>query len=206
MRLSYYYLIIISLLVLITGSAFPSYAAEKPDQVIKRHQMRIDKLLGRKVKPGSEDEKRIKAEMKTVVNDLLDYRELAKQALGKHWQKRTEKDREEFVNILRELIEHNYVKQLKTNLGYHIEYRPTKITGDTALVFTVIQVKKNGRTTALSIDYKMRKGNQGWKVYDVITDEVSLVNNYRSQFNRIINRESYEALVKKMRRKLEEIS
>ena len=69
----------------------------------------------------------------------------------------------------------------------------------------LIKVKKDGRTSEIVIEYKMRRAKGRWVVYDVITDDVSIVRNYRSQFNRIIRRDSYEVLVKKMRRKLEKL-
>jgi phospholipid transport system substrate-binding protein len=178
--------------------------AETPIQVLRRTQDKITKLLSRKVAAGSAEEKRVKREVKKVVNTLLDFRELAKLSLGKHWEQRTEEERVEFAGVLQDLIEKNYVKQLKSNLGYQLEYRKEKVSGDTATVATAVTVRKNGRVTEILIDYKLRKAPGGWMVYDVVTDEVSIVSNYRSQFNRIIRKESYEALVKKMRRKLEE--
>lgn len=179
-------------------------AAEGPMQSLRKTHAKITALLGQKFKPGSSQEKKNREEVKKAVNAFLDYGELAKLALGKHWEARSEKERTEFVSILRDLIERNYIKQLRSNADYKLEYKQEKITGDTALVKTVIKVEKNGRITDISIDYKMRKVGKNWMVFDVITDEVSLVSNYRSQFNRIIKRESYEALVKKMKQKLKE--
>jgi phospholipid transport system substrate-binding protein len=180
--------------------------AESPTQAIKRTHARINRLLSKKTRPGTPADKRVKEQVTQQVNAFLDFEELARRALGRHWAARTEAERKEFVGILRELIERNYVKQLRTNLGYKIEYRKESTEGDKAKVLTAVKVKKNRRTTEIIIEYKMRKANSGWMVYDVVTDEVSIVRNYRSQFNRIIRKESYEALVKKMRDKLAEKS
>lgn len=183
-----------------------SVFAETPIQTLKRTHAKIEKLLKQKTTKGSSADKKNRADIKKVVNTLLDFTELAKLSLGKHWQARSEKEHVEFVGILQDLIERNYSKQLKTNLGYTLEYRDEKVTGEKAAVSTAIKVKKNGRITEILIGYKLRNVGGNWMVFDVITDEVSIVNNYRSQFNRIIRKESYEALVKKMRRKLEETS
>lgn len=179
--------------------------AESPKQTIQRINNKITKLLRQKVKKGSAAEKKMKDDVKKTVNTLLDFEELAKRALHKHWKERSEKERTEFVKILSDLIERNYVKQLRSNLNYKLVYRGETQKGDTGQVETAVSVVKNGRVTEILISYVMKKGKDGaWAVYDVITDEVSIVNNYRSQFNRIIRKESYDALVKKMKRKLEE--
>jgi phospholipid transport system substrate-binding protein len=178
--------------------------AESPIQVLQHTNEKVVKLLEKKTKPGSAEEKRVKSEAKKLINTLLDYGELGKRALAKNWGKRTEKERIEFVGLLRDLIERNYVKQLKSNLGYKIEYKKETIEGDEAKVETVVKVEKKGKVSEIAIEYVMRKAPTGWMVYDVVTDEVSIVKNYRSQFNRIIKRESYEALVKKMRKKIDE--
>ena len=178
--------------------------AETPTQTLRRINDKVTKLLGKKTKAGTPADKKNKEDVKKAINTLLDYPELAKQSLGKHWKERTEKQRAEFVTLLRDLIERNYVKQLKGNLGYKLEYGKETVSEDQAEVKTTITVTKNGRPSEIQIDYKLRKEDGRWMVYDVITDDVSIVKNYRSQFNRIIKRESYEALVKKMRRKLDE--
>jgi phospholipid transport system substrate-binding protein len=193
-------LLILAALLLATGAA----AAETPTQTLKRVNARINKLLAQKPKAGSAADKRVKDDVKKAVNALLDFQELARLSLGKHWTERSEKERAEFTGILRDLIERNYVKQLRSNLDYKLDYKSEQASGETALVKTAVKVEKNGRVTEVLIDYKLRKGKGGWMVYDVVTDEVSIVDNYRSQFNRIIRKESYEALVKKMRRKLDE--
>ena len=178
--------------------------AESPKQTIQRINAQINKLLRQKVKKGSAAEKKMKADVTKAVNTLLDFEELARIALHKHWKERSEKERTEFVGILRDLIERNYVKQLRSNLDYKLEYRGEKTAGDKGQVDTAVSVTKKGRVTEVLITYMMKKGKTGWVVYDVVTDEVSIANNYRSQFNRIIRKESYDALVKKMKRKLEE--
>jgi len=193
------------LLVLFAASQAQAYA-ESPTQVLKRTHRRINQLLARTVKAGTPAEKTLKDQIKKQINTFLDFTELARRALARHWEARTEAERKEFVSILQDLIERSYTKQLRSNLAYKLEYGKESQEGDTASVVTTVKVVKNKRTTAIVIEYKMRKAGGGWMVYDVVTDDVSIVRNYRSQFNRIIRRESYEALVKKMRDKLQETS
>ncbi|MCC6749502.1 MAG: ABC transporter substrate-binding protein [Deltaproteobacteria bacterium] len=179
--------------------------ADGPTQALRRTNTQISALLRKKVRGGSEQEKQVKRKLKETVNSFLDFEELARLALGRHWEGRTPKQRAEFVGILRELIERSYLKQIRGNLDYKLDYRGEQITGDSAHVHTVAKVVKDGRAEEVSIDYKMRRVQGTWLVFDVVTDDVSIVRNYKSQFNRIIVRESYDALVKKMRRKLETI-
>jgi phospholipid transport system substrate-binding protein len=194
--------LLLSLALLSNGRA----NAQSPTQVLRNAQTKINKLLSKKTKEGSVEGKKNKEEVKKIVNTLLDYQELAKLSLGKHWKDRTEKEQIDFTGILRDLIESNYIKQIRSNLGYTLEYRKEKNEGETAQVETVIKVKKNNRLTEIIIEYLLRKTKGSWMVYDLVTDGVSLVKNYRSQFNRIIRKESYEALVKKMKGKIEEKS
>ena len=185
--------------------AFPVYA-QSPIKSLKKTNAKINKLLRQKVKTGTPAEKKNKESITKAVNAFLDFAELAKQSLGKHWEKRTKEQQTEFVKILQELIEKNYIKQLRSNMDYKLEYRKQTQKKDKAKVVTAVKVVKNGRTTEIIIEYKTLKAAKGWMVYDVVTDDVSLIRNYRSQFNRIIRRNSYESLVKKMRRKLKKSS
>ena len=183
--------------------ALPSPAlAEGPMATLKRTQSDIDKLLAEKVVPGSDKEKAVNDKITARVNAFINYKELSRRSLAKHWDQRSAQEQEEFVSLLRDLIERNYVKQLRKAHGKNLEYRGEKITGDKALVETAVPVKKKrGRTATIVIAYKMQKVGKVWMVYDVVTDEVSIVRNYKAQFNKIIRKNSYEHLVKKMRKK-----
>lgn len=173
-------------------------------KAIRRTNDQLNSLLRKQSKKSGPAAEKLEKQLKETINRFLDFEELARRSLAKHWEKRSAAEQREFVGILRELIERNYLKQLRGNLEYEVVYREEKVNGETARVLTAVQVKGEGRRAEeVEIAYKMRKTKSGWMVFDVITDEVSIVNNYRSQFNRIINQQSYEALVNKMRRKLE---
>jgi phospholipid transport system substrate-binding protein len=187
--------------------AAPSLAAPGPTLTLKEINGEVDKLLRQKPAPGSPEEQKQKQDIKTLAGRLLDYGELAKRSLDKHWDKLSTAQRDEFVTTLRELIERNYVKQLRTNLDYKVLYKNEQLDGDDATVMTVVKVKTQGKTTDAEIVYKLRKvsakpSDDRWVVWDVITDEVSLVRNYRAQFGKIITEKSYDDLIKKMKDKL----
>lgn len=169
---------------------------------LKLQNERLDKLLKQK-RAGADGA--AKEEMRSIVNGLLDYDELSKRALANHWGEITPAQQAEFVKTLRELIEKNYLKQLQTNLDYDVIYKGETPNGaDDASVSTLVKVRTKGKSTDTPIDYKMRKTGDRWLVYDIITDDVSMVKNYRQQFNKIITNEGFDALLKKMRNKINE--
>jgi phospholipid transport system substrate-binding protein len=171
---------------------------------LKQKNGEVDKLLRQKTEKGSPAEQKQKDDIKKLAATLLDYDELAQKSLAAHWDKLTPAQRTEFVSTLRELIERNYVKQLRTNMDYQVQYKNEEAEGELATVSTVVKVKSPGKSTDAEIIYKMKKGGDGWRVWDVITDEVSLVRGYKTQFNKIITEQSYDALIKKMKSKLKE--
>jgi phospholipid transport system substrate-binding protein len=183
--------------------SFPALAGAGPMATLKQLNGDVDKLLHQKPAPGSPAERKQKDDIKSLAGKLLDYGELAKRSLATNWDKLSKTQRDEFVSTLRELTERNYVKQLRTNLDYQVLYNNEQVDGDEATVSTTVKVKTQGKTTDADIVYKLRKDGERWLVWDVITDEVSLVRNYRSQFSKIIADKSYEELIKKMKSKLE---
>ncbi len=191
-----------SLLFLSLLSA-PSLAAPGPTATLKQINGELDKLLHLKPDAGSPAEKKQKDDIKALAGRLIDYDELAKQSLATHWTKLTRPQQAEFVATLRELIERNYVKQLGNNL--QVSYRNEQLDGDAATVTTSVKLKTQGKSTDAEIVYKLRKVvPERWVVWDVITDESSLVRNYRAQFGKIISEKSYDELIKKMKTKLAE--
>lgn len=181
-----------------------STAGMGPKATLQKLNGDVDKLLRAKTVPGSDEEQRVKNEIKERASELLDYAELCKRALGEHWAKMPAKQRDEFVATLRDLIERNYVKQLRTNLDYDVKYGEEEITKDEAKVITTLKLQTKGKSTTATIDYRLIQHDKRWMVYDVITDELSLVRNYRSTFVRIINSSGYDGLLNKMKTKLTE--
>jgi phospholipid transport system substrate-binding protein len=181
--------------------ATPALAAPGPMATLKQKNGEVDRLLKLKPAPGSPAEKKQKDEIKALAGTLLDYAELAKRALAAQWDKLTPPQREEFVSTLRELIERNYVKQLRE---VQVVYKTEQVTGDQAVVETVAKLKTPGKTTEAEMVYKLRRDGEAWKVWDIITDENSLVANYRDSFGKIIREKSYDALIQKMKSRLAE--
>jgi phospholipid transport system substrate-binding protein len=159
-------------------------------------------LLKEKPAVGTREDQKLRESVRGIVRGFIDFRELGQRALAANWEKLTPAQRDEFVSVLRQLIERNYVKQIRSNVEYEISYRGETLARGEATVKTTVHTQRRGRTLETDIDYKLVQREGRWLVFDVITDEVSLVRNYRSQFDRIIERESYDGLLRKMKKKL----
>src|SRR5215831_5331789 len=181
-----------------SGAAF----AFTPMQVLKKSNDDVRQILkqAKGGPPSTEQKERIKR----IVNGFLDYEELAKRSLSEQWDKLKPAQRNEFVQVFRDLIERNYVKQLKSNVDYEIDYKHEEVKGADAVVHSTVKTERKGRSAETTIDYKLTEKAGHWAVYDVITDDVSLLRNYRSQFARIIEREGFPSLMAKMKKKLSE--
>jgi phospholipid transport system substrate-binding protein len=186
-----------ALLVAATASAAPG--AGSPLAILKSRTDEVAAMLKHPTAEGTPAHARKKARVKKIVRSFLAYDELAKQALHLHWEKRTKAERQEFVDLLRQLIEDRVLSNLSSQVDFTVEYGETKVEGDRAVVKTTVQIPNKPE---VDIEYKFTKKGNRWLVYDLITDNTSLVRNYRSQFNRIIQRDGYQALVQKMRDKL----
>jgi phospholipid transport system substrate-binding protein len=125
---------------------------------------------------------------------------MARRALATHWAKRTPQERKEFVPLFSDLLERTYMKKVEDYSGEKVLYEGETRDGDYAVVKVKIVTKKN---KDISVEYRLKKEGNNWLVYDVSILGVSLVNNYRTQFNSIISQSSYENLVKKLKEKVE---
>jgi phospholipid transport system substrate-binding protein len=152
-------------------------------------------------KEGKARERR--AAVRRIAEDIFDFAETAKRSLGRHWQPRTAAERKEFVDLFANLLERSYLSKIELYSGEKIAYLGDTIEGDQATVRTRI-ITKHG--TEIPVDYKMYRHGDRWLVYDVFIEGVSLIANYRTQFNKIIQTSSYQELVRKMKTKQAEFS
>lgn len=186
-------------------SAQPVFAADKnPSDVLKHWNKQVEVLLRKSPVKDSPEHKKQQDEIKQNAAQLLDYNELAKRSLSQHWETLKPAQRDEFNATFREMLEKNYVKQIKSNIDYAVQYLDESVTGEEGRVKTVIKIKDKGKTLDAEIEYKMHKVGQNWMVFDIITDEVSLVRNYKTQFHKIISEQGYDKLIEKMKSKLKE--
>jgi phospholipid transport system substrate-binding protein len=143
---------------------------------------------------------------RTAVRDLaievFDVTETAKRALGPHWQQLTPAQRDEFVRLFRDLLEQSYVSRIDEYGGERIRYVSERVDGDSATVRAMIVTRQG---TEVPVESRLLKKGDRWLIYDVLVENVSLVANYRSQFDRIIRTASYDELVKRLKAQIQRL-
>jgi phospholipid transport system substrate-binding protein len=137
-------------------------------------------------------------QVRKVAESIFDYPDTARRSLGQHWNGRTPEQQQEFVKLFADILDRAYVSKIDLYQGERVQYTGETIDGNEATVKTMIAAKQG---SDIPVDYRMHMKNGRWVVYDVIIEGVSLVSNYRTQFNKVIQTESYDALVQRLRAK-----
>jgi phospholipid transport system substrate-binding protein len=131
--------------------------------------------------------------LRQIVYPLFDFNEMSMRSLGPTWRRLNPQQRAEFVSTFTALLEKTYADQIGLYNGQQVVYTGESIDSDYAEVDSRI-VDKNGQT--YSVVYKLHRVDGKWRIYDVVAENISLVNNYRAQFNRVIAKSSFEELLK----------
>jgi phospholipid transport system substrate-binding protein len=189
------HLALLSLLMFL-GDPVTSLAGPPTDQIKATVDKAVGLLRDSRDKPVGTDERR--AQLREILFTRFDFSEMARRALGAHWRRRTATEQQEFVQLFTELLERQYAGIIESYTDEKIVYVSERTDGAFAEVNSKIFTAKGQE---LSINYKAQLIGQEWKVYDVIAEEISLVNNFRSQFNRVISSSSYDELVRRLREK-----
>jgi phospholipid transport system substrate-binding protein len=176
-------------------AALPARAGAPMEQL----RAQVDRVLKLIDDPTLKD-KRVAG--RQIADDIFDFGETARRSLGRHWAARTQAERDEFVKLFGDLLERSYISKIELYGGEKIQYMSDRIEGDQASVLSKLVTKAGAD---VPIEYRMLKKGDRWLVYDVIIEGVSLVSNYRTQFNKIIQTSSYAELVKKMKSRQEEM-
>jgi phospholipid transport system substrate-binding protein len=149
--------------------------------------------------PGRTEERRQRLEQ--AVGDRFDYQEMSRRALGAPWNTLSDKDKQEFVALFRTLLTNSYADKIESYSGEGVQYLNERTEKDYAEVRTKVLTGK----TEIPLDYRLVNKGTDWRVYDVVVDGVSLVNNYRGQFSKILRSSTYTDLVDQLRTKSDKI-
>ena len=186
-------------LFLIVAIAAPVLAADPIEEIKQTTDKILSIITNPALKAPSKTAEREKL-IRQAVDERFDWKEMARRSLATHWVKRTAKERREFVGLFADLLERTYMKKVEDYSGEEVLYEGETKEGDYATVKVKIVTQKN---KDILVEYRLKKAGNGWFIYDVSIEAVSLVNNYRIQFNSIILQSSYENLVKRLREKAE---
>jgi len=185
------------LLLLFTFTELSAASTVSPLAVIKARNNTIKKIIDN---AGDNIDDQTREKLKDIINELIDFRELSRLALGKYWKERTEKEKEEFTNVFRKLIRNSSVKKLEVYRADRIKYESPEIDGDKVTVTTIAY---KGRKN-VEIVYKMHRVDGEWKIYDMVIDGLSTARNYRGSFYKQIAKTSYQAMYDKLVKRLAE--
>jgi len=181
--------------LLITAQAFAAPIDEVKKSVDEVVRIVSDKELKKN------DQKRRQA-LKKAIGSIFDFSEMAKRSLGKHWNPRSVTEKKIFAELFAALLENSYAGKIESYNNEKIVYLKETADGDHAEVKSKVVTAKRDEFT---LDYRLVNQNGKWMVYDVVIEGVSLVSNYRTQFNRIITSDGYPELVKKLQTKSDQL-
>mgnify|MGYP002399227373 CR=1 FL=1 len=179
--------------------AAAAHAGLPTDQIKATVDKALVVLRDPKLKAAAKIKER-REQLKQILFARFDFTEMAKRSLGANWRQRTPQEQEEFVRLFTDVLERAYADIIESYSDEKIVYVNERIDAEYADVNSKIFTTKGQEYT---INYKAHLVGNEWKVYDVVAENISLVNNYRSQFARVIAKESYGELVRRLKDKSE---
>jgi len=176
----------------------PVYASPVQDQL----KITIDKILDILRDPSLEGEEQVekrRASLRKVINERFSFAKMSQLSLGRHWKKRSDEEKKVFIELFGQLLEETYISKIEAYTDEEVVYVKEYVKKKKAQINTKIITQ----TIEIPIDYRMYNTKGSWLVYDLVIEGVSLVGNYRSQFDQILKKDSYEKLVEELKKKVE---
>jgi phospholipid transport system substrate-binding protein len=186
---------IAALVTLVTLGAVPARAGAPTDQ-IREYTDAVVKVLEDPTLKQEDRRMERRAAVRKIATEIFDVNETARRALGPHWQQRTPAERDEFVQLFADLLEQTYISKIDLFGGERLKFTDEKIDGDNATVRGRVLTKKGAE---VPVDARMLRKGDRWLIYDIQIENISLIGNYRSQFDHIIRTSSYADLVKRLK-------
>jgi phospholipid transport system substrate-binding protein len=192
--------LVVVLTVALLAAVDPAWAGPPTEQLRAQMDHVIKVLEDPELKrEGRQVERR--AAIRRVANEIFDFTETTRRSLGQHWQARTPAEREQIVKLYADLLERSYIGKIELYSGERILFLGDTIEREQATVRTRLVTKAG---TEIPVEYRMHRVGERWLSYDVAIEGVSMVSNYRVQFNKIIQASGYPALVSKLTEKQEQ--
>lgn len=184
----------VGVLFLLAGQVpAPARAQASPLADLRAANTQLNKLA----QTGATD-----AQLKKFVNALIEFDVMAENTLRAQWPTLTLVQKGEFKKLFQGIIEKNYIEGIRKNSKYTVDYQKEEVKGAEAVVFTVVHSVRRGRPRQTEVSYRMRRVSGRWRVIDMKTDDVSMEENYRSSFSRIIKDKGFAELLTMMRKRL----
>ncbi len=181
-----------------TAIAPATLAGEAQDYVTARHT-ELTSILHQPASPART------ARLNDLLDRMIDFDSIVAESLGSHKEGRTNDELKEFSDLLQKLIKRNYQKNIEKTLSYKVSYEGEDPGTEGVVVHTKAEkTKADGTVEVISIDYRLHQKNGAWRVFDILTENSSMVNNYKNQFNKTIRKDGWNGLIAKLKRKLAE--
>jgi phospholipid transport system substrate-binding protein len=196
LKASLFVSIVAVLMVFCSGKS--AHAGEPTEAIRGAVNQGVDILKNAKL-DNRQERNQVIDRLRQIVYPLFDFNEMAMRSMGGNWRRLNPQQRQEFVSTFTALLEKTYADQIDLYNGQQVVYSGENIDGTYAQVDSRI-IDKNGQT--YSVVYRLHRVDGKWRIYDVVAENISIVNNYRSQFNRVIARSSFEELLKTMKQQV----
>ena len=180
--------------------AVSALAQEAPDAMVKRVSQEVLVIIKSDPKVQAGDQARIREVVETKLLPNFDFDRLTALAMGRNWSKATPEQQKQLVEQFRTLLVRTYSGALTQYRDQTMDYKPLRADANATEVTVKTEVIRQGGAP-VPIDYAMAKTPQGWKVYDIIVGGVSLVTNYRDEFNEQIKNGGVDGLIKTLQKK-----
>ena len=165
---------------------------------IVQRQAKVSALLHEPPSPAREQR------VGVILDSMIDYEDLARRSMESHWDDLTASQRKEFTGLLKQLVQRSYERNIKGILDWNVEYLDEEPSEPGVTVHSRATSKSNPRAEPVTIDYRIQKTSERFRVYDIVTEGSSLVNNYKNQFNRILQKDGFDALIRRMKAKIDQ--
>jgi len=168
--------------------------AQSPSEVVKLGNAEVEKLLNAKADAEA---------LAKSIEKFVDFGELARRSLGDKWKTLSKKQQSEFEEAMKGLLKASYVQKTaggSANLS-NAQVEKEELHSTDASVYATLQSGK----TRIPVEYRLYKKQNAWRVFDIVTDEVSLVQTYEEQFRKFLSTRSHEELLKTLNAKREQL-
>lgn len=198
-----YFSLGVALLAILTGSCPVSAGSIGPMSVIKSGTDRALDILRTSQAPQGQKISQRREEILQIVDEYFNFNEMARRALGRPWKDQSPEKQREFVMLFKNLLFNTYVDRVEAYTGSNerVMYDEERIEGEYAMVRTRVSSSKSAD---VRVEYRLRQAGGEWKVYDVVVEGISFIENYRSQFNSILAGQSFDSLLNRLRQKVRE--
>jgi phospholipid transport system substrate-binding protein len=183
--------------VLTAGTAIPPLWASVPGEQVKATIDRVMEVLRDPTLQSASKKAERREKLRQIILPRFDFTEMAKRALGNNWNRYPDQQRE-FVTAFTQLLEETYADQIEGANGEKVVYLNERTDKNYAEVATKVISPKGDETSMI---YKLHSVESDWKVYDIVVENVSVVNNYRAQFSRVLSNASMDELIKRIKEK-----